>query len=979
MQNKNMTSLMRKFVIFNFLFSIFFMLAGCNSDNSSSSASQQTDTKQLVAIQVAPQATALPKGTTQEQLPLGLNAQYEATMIYSDGSSQLATDEVAWSTSNDNASVSANGLVTALHSGKVSIQATLDGISSQRTLTIVDALLTNIELAPATTIQLPKGVTLAYKALGYYSDGTNLDITANANWSIGNSAVATINAAGRVTAVAIGTTDITATLDGLSTSGPLEVTAAKLASITLTPANSQLANGLSQTYHARGSFTDGSSVDLTTQANWSSSNPAIASIDTNGLVKAVAAGTTDIHATLAGVSASTPLEITAAKLISLKLTPADGPLAKGLTRQYDAQGVFTDDTRDITASVTWSSSNPSVASIDATGLAAAIDIGTTTITAKLGQISASAKLEVTAATLTGLTLTPANTQLAESFTQQYHAQGTFTDGSQQDITAQVNWNSSNPAVANIDPAGLATAQNTLGTTEIGATLDGISGNVTLEVNATLNAITVTPANTKLAKGTSKAYSVQGTFTDGSRHDITTRVTWSSTNITVATVDAAGLVTAHNAGTTAIDATLNGFSTNSTLEVVPATRVVTWGDSNYGGDSSAVQGQLTDVQTIFSNWYSFAALKIDASVVTWGSSYNGGDSSTVQAQLTGVQTIVGTKLAFAALKRDGGVVTWGDGSTGGDSSAVQTQLTNVQEIVSDYNAFAALKSDGSVVTWGDSIDGGDSSAVQADLTGVQTIVSTGLAFAALKGDGSVVTWGNSNFGGDSSAVQTQLTDVKTLFSSRYAFAALKRDGSVVTWGNNSYGGDSSAMQTQLTGVKTIFSTWYAFAALKNDGSLVTWGHSASGGDSSAVHTQLTDVQTISSTVSAFAALKSDGSVVTWGNSSYGGDSSTVQAQLNAVKTIASTGSAFAALNTDGRVVTWGDSNNGGDSSTVQTQLTGVQTIFNTWNAFAGLKSDGSVVTWGDNLYGGNSSTVQSQLTGVQTIVGNINSFAAIALQ
>ena len=86
---------------------------------------------------------------------------------------------------------------------------------------------------------------------------------------------------------------------------------------------------------------------------------------------------------------------------------------------------------------------------------------------------------------------------------------------------------------------------------------------------------------------------------------------------------------------------------------------------------------------------FAALLGDGSVVAWGDDYNGGDSSAVQEQLRDVQQIQTSEKAFAAILGDGSVVTWGKANYGGDSSVVQSQLTNVQQIQSSAVAFAAI--------------------------------------------------------------------------------------------------------------------------------------------------------------------------------------------------------------------------------------------------------------------------------------------------
>ena len=109
--------------------------------------------------------------------------------------------------------------------------------------------------------------------------------------------------------------------------------------------------------------------------------------------------------------------------------------------------------------------------------------------------------------------------------------------------------------------------------------------------------------------------------------------------------------------------------------------------------------------------SFAAILGDGSVVAWGRAACGGDCSAVQGQLKNVQQIRACRRAFAAILSDGSVVTWGDRDHGGDGSAVQGQLKTVQQIQATASAFAAVLEDGSVVTWGDTDRGGDSSAVQ----------------------------------------------------------------------------------------------------------------------------------------------------------------------------------------------------------------------------------------------------------------------------
>ena len=98
------------------------------------------------------------------------------------------------------------------------------------------------------------------------------------------------------------------------------------------------------------------------------------------------------------------------------------------------------------------------------------------------------------------------------------------------------------------------------------------------------------------------------------------------------------------------------STNGAFAAVLASgRVVTWGDADYGGDSSSVQAELKDqvVQHIYSTHYAFAAVLASGRVVTWGDADFGGDSISVQAELKDqvVQHIYSCLLYTSPSPRD----------------------------------------------------------------------------------------------------------------------------------------------------------------------------------------------------------------------------------------------------------------------------------------------------------------------------------------
>jgi hypothetical protein len=171
------------------------------------------------------------------------------------------------------------------------------------------------------------------------------------------------------------------------------VIAARLVSIAVTPVNPTIALGDKQQFTANGTYTDGSTKDITPTATWSSSNHSAATIAASGLATSVADGTTDITATSNGItSPAQKLTVIAARLVSIAVTPVNPTIASGDKQQFIATGTYTDgSTKDITPTATWSSSNTGTATI-ASGLATSKAEGTTDITAAMSGITSPAQV-----------------------------------------------------------------------------------------------------------------------------------------------------------------------------------------------------------------------------------------------------------------------------------------------------------------------------------------------------------------------------------------------------------------------------------------------------------------------------------------------------------------------------------------------------------------------------------------------------------
>ncbi len=152
---------------------------------------------------------------------------------------------------------------------------------------------------------------------------------------------------------------------------------------------------------ATGNYSDGLTPDLSNDVIWASSNPGVASCKT-GLLTGLSAGNTDITATKDGVT-SQKLTITVIALSSVTVTPAAPvTLTIGASQQYRVTGINWDgSTADISSQVTWASDTPAAATISSTGLATAVGVGTTNITAAVSGITSRAiTLNVTATAIT---------------------------------------------------------------------------------------------------------------------------------------------------------------------------------------------------------------------------------------------------------------------------------------------------------------------------------------------------------------------------------------------------------------------------------------------------------------------------------------------------------------------------------------------------------------------------------------------------
>ena len=337
-------------------------------------------------------------------------------------------------------------------------------------------------------------------------------------------------------------------------------------SVSLNKSEMTLTEGKSETLAATVTPENAENKSIT----WSSNNEAVATVDVNGTVTAKSAGTAVITATSTnGKSAGCTVTVEKKQIpvTEVRLSESTVGIVEGSTYKLTAT-VLPENTTD-SKSVSWSSSNSEVATVDANGTVTAKRAGTAVITAT----STNGKTA-------GCTVTVSKKEIPITEISLDKSSATLTEGETTTLVAtvlpenttygkSVKWSSSNVAVATVDLMGKVTAKSA-GTAIITATSEnGKTASCTITVNKKDTNITITEV--RLNKSTE-------TLTEGDTTTLTATVLpenttygksvkWSSSNVAVATVDIMGKVTAKSAGTAIITATSeNGKTASCTVTV-----------------------------------------------------------------------------------------------------------------------------------------------------------------------------------------------------------------------------------------------------------------------------------------------------------------------------------------------------------------------------------------------------------------------------
>lgn len=251
--------------------------------------------------------------------------------------------------------------------------------------------------------------------------------------------------------------------------------AATLSSLSISPAQVLLGVTETQALTATGTYSDGSTRDLSSTVTWTSSAMAVVTVSPAGVLTAAMDGTAEITASHEGKTATRMVTVSGPALTSIAVTPAMVELGIGSRVQFVATGTFSDGMkRNVSAEAAWSSSATAVASVSATGQVTAMGMGTTTLEAALRGKKGSVMTTVGAKTVTGLTVTPSVLVVKVGDTKQLVATATYSDGSTGDVSSTVQWSVEGMSTAaTVSSSGLFTAVSAEQGIRVRAALNGV--------------------------------------------------------------------------------------------------------------------------------------------------------------------------------------------------------------------------------------------------------------------------------------------------------------------------------------------------------------------------------------------------------------------------------------------------------------------------------------------------------------------------
>ena len=558
---------------------------------------------------------------------------------------------LVWSTDAAHvATVTSQGVVTAVGAGSATITASIDDKRASASINVTPRPVSAVILSPGQVTIFP-GQTLQLSAIVTDDRGQVLS-GKPVTYSSSNAQVASVSSAGLVTGISAGSVTITATSEGATGTASVTVAREPVAVVEVSPSTASIAVGqpVQLTAIARGAA--GQVLSLTGRTvSWATGSPSIATISASGIATGVSPGTTTIIATVDGRQGSATVPVLVVPVASVVVNPPSTSVTVGQSTTLTATALDANGIPLAGRVVGWSSSDNAIASVSSNGTVTGVAVGNAVITATVDGQTGTATVAVGAVPVASVVVSPTQPTLTVGQTVQLSA--TARDAAGQPLPGRVaTWSTSAASVATVSSSGLVTGV-TAGSATITATIDGQTGSATVTVNAVaqgvVTSVTVSPSSATVNVAWSTTLSA--TARDGNGNPVQgAQITWSSSDPAVATVSN-GVVTGVAPGSVTITAT-SGSATGTasiTVQLAPVDRIVV-APSN----PSVKPGQTVQLAATL---YDQQDNVLTGRTVTWASS----DATRASVDATGLVT---------AIKKGNVTIT---ASSGGKSGATTVKV------------------------------------------------------------------------------------------------------------------------------------------------------------------------------------------------------------------------------------------------------------------------------------------------------------------
>lgn len=482
---------------------------------------------------------------------------------------RLVDREVTWGSSDPSKARVQNGRVIGVGVGTVVITATAETKTASATVTVMNPAAAALDLnLPSATLAV--GTEMQATITATDASGAILDGKMVAYQSA-NPSIATVTSSGRVRGIADGSTTISAIVDGIVARRGLEVRGGRPTSLSIWPSAPSVNIGQQSQLSAM-VFDESGNVMPSQPISWSSSNPASISVSSSGMLQGVGAGSSVITATSGIVSQSVTASISNAPVWSVRVLPSSLSLSAGQQGSVIAEALDANNVVLTGRVVSWSSQNPTVATITTSGVVTAVATGSTILVATIEGKSANLPITVTAAPqspVAAVAVSLGTNALSPGQTTQ--AAAVLTDASGSVLNGRtIQWYSLDPGVALVSSTGLVTAHGG-GTVAIMASSEGKSGSASLTVSSQPAApvarveINVPKQNISVGEqvqSTLKLFDAAGSMLSPNGRTISYR----SDNSAIISVSAGGVITGTGNGTTTMRVTTGSVSGTATFYV-----------------------------------------------------------------------------------------------------------------------------------------------------------------------------------------------------------------------------------------------------------------------------------------------------------------------------------------------------------------------------------------------------------------------------